>query len=69
MFYGYCLGSFYGLDSELLHTHDYQKHRTRQLVLGIIPALMRNRLVDRLFKADAIQEFYYGYKTCLAGQP
>ena len=23
---------------------------------------MRNRLVDRLFKADAIQEFYYGYK-------
>ena len=26
---------------------------------------MRNRLVNRLFKADAIQEFYYGYKTWL----
>jgi len=44
------------------------QNRTRQLVLGIIPALMRNRLIDRLFKADAFQEFYYGYQACLAGQ-
>ena len=45
-----------------------QQHRPGQLILCIIPALMRNRLIDRLFKANVVQEFYYRYKACLAGQ-
>lgn len=35
---------------------------THQINGGVnIPALMRNCLIDCLFKADALQEFYNGY--------
>ena len=30
---------------------------------------MRNGFVNRLFKADTVEESYYGYKASLAGSP